>query len=90
MNKGDLAVKIAKDVGITKAAANRVIESFLSGITEALKKGEKVTLVGFGTFLTAQRKERMGRNPRTGAPIRIAGKRVPKFKPGAKLQEEVK
>ena len=50
MNKGDLAVKIAKDVGITKAAANRVIESFLSGITEALKKGEKVTLVALGPF----------------------------------------
>jgi DNA-binding protein HU-beta len=90
MNKGDLAEKLARNVKLTKVDANKAIDTFLSGITEALRRGEKVTLVGFGTFMTAQRRERMGRNPRTGAPIRIPGKRVPKFKPGSQLQAKVK
>jgi DNA-binding protein HU-beta len=82
MNKAELIEKIAKDAGMTKAQANEAIDSFTSSVTSALKKGDRVTLVGFGTFSVAARAARNGRNPQTGATIKIKARKVPKFKAG--------
>jgi len=90
MTKEDLVKKIAKEAKVTKAQANKAINAFLDGITSSLKRGRKVSFVGFGTFSVAKRKARMGRNPQTGDPIRIAASRVPKFKAGKQLREAVK
>jgi len=90
MTKADLVDKIAKEVSISKAAANRAVDSFVDGITDALQKGDKVSFVGFGTFTVIQRKAKAGRNPRTGAPLIIKAKKVVKFKPGAKLSAAVR
>jgi DNA-binding protein HU-beta len=80
LNKGDLVGKIAKDVGLTKAQAESAFNSLISSITASLKKGQKVTIVGFGTFSVAKRKARVGRNPQTGAAIKIAAHKVPNFR----------
>jgi len=77
----------AADAGITKAQAKKALDSFLNNVEKTLKKGGKVTLIGFGTFSTQTRKAREGRNPATGAKIKIPAKTVVKFKPGAKLQK---
>lgn len=90
MNKGDLVAKIAKDVGIPKSQADDVFNSLFGAITSSLKKGRKVTIVGFGTFSVAKRKARTGRNPQTGEPIKIAARKVPKFSPGSDLKKAVK
>jgi len=90
MTKSDLVTKMAGDAGITKAAAEEALNSFLSAVKEALGAGDKVTLVGFGTFSVAQRAKREGRNPRTGEKITIPAAKVAKFKPGSKLREAVK
>ena len=90
MNKGDLIDKIAKDAKITKAQAGDALDAFLSASTSALSKGDKVTLVGFGTFSVTKRAARTGRNPRTGKEIKIAAKKVVKFKAGADLSSKVK
>jgi DNA-binding protein HU-beta len=90
MTKEELVSKIAKEAKVTKAQANTAISSFFTGVTTSLKKGKKVSFVGFGTFSVAKRKARMGRNPQTGAPIRIAASRVPKFKAGKALKDAVK
>lgn len=89
MNKQDLLAKVAKDTGLSKAAAAGAIESAIDGITKALKKGDSITFVGFGTFKTSQRKARTARNPQTGAPIKIKAARVVKFKAGKGLKELV-
>ena len=89
MNKADLVDKIADSAKITKAHATAALDSFIDGVTGALKRGDRVTLVGFGTFLTSQRKARTGRNPQTGKPIKISAKRVAKFTPGAELKKAV-
>jgi DNA-binding protein HU-beta len=90
MTKADLVEQAAKDAGISKAAANAALDSLLDGITKALKKKDgKVTLVGFGTFLKGRRKARKGRNPQTGAPIKIKASNVVKFRPGKKLRDAV-
>lgn len=89
MNKGDLIDKIAGEAGITKAQAGTAIDCFINSVTASLKKGGKVTLVGFGTFGTSQRKARTGRNPQTGAEIKIAARKVAKFTPGAELKKAV-
>ncbi len=89
MNKGDLVEKVAKDVGITKTQADAAVNSLLDTVTVELKKGGRVTLVGFGTFSVAGRKARTGRNPQTGAPIKIAAKKVARFAPGAELKAAV-
>lgn len=89
MNKADLVAKAAAEAGITKAQAATAIDSVVSGVTSALKKGSRVTLVGFGTFSTSQRKARTGRNPQTGKPIKIAAKRVARFSAGAELKKAV-
>jgi DNA-binding protein HU-beta len=90
LNKGDLVGKIANDTGITKTKAEAVFNSLIGGITGALKKGQKVTIVGFGTFSVAKRKARSGRNPQTRAVIKIPARKVPKFTPGSELKMAVK
>jgi len=89
MNKGHLVEKIAADANISKALASNMVESVISGISVALKKGERVTLSGFGTFSVYQRKARNGRNPQTGSLIKIASRRVAKFTPGVDLKKAV-
>ncbi|HOJ51836.1 MAG TPA: HU family DNA-binding protein [Syntrophales bacterium] len=88
MNKGDLVNEVAKVVGKKKIAEDAV-QCVLDTITEALKKGDSVTLVGFGTFKVAKRAARTGRNPQTGKPLKIKAKKVPKFTAGKKLKEAV-
>ncbi|MEW6408725.1 MAG: HU family DNA-binding protein [Nitrospirota bacterium] len=90
MTKADLVKKIAKDASIGQNEANKAINSIISSITGTLKKGGKVTLVGFGTFSVHKRKARKGRNPRTGAEIKIPATRVPKFSAGQALKKAVK
>ncbi|HID95079.1 MAG TPA: HU family DNA-binding protein [Candidatus Latescibacteria bacterium] len=89
MTKEELVARAANDAGITKKAAASVVNAILEGITDALASGDKVTLVGFGTFLPTQRKARTGRNPQTGGTLRIPAKTVPKFRPGKKLRNAV-
>jgi DNA-binding protein HU-beta len=89
MNKAELIVRVARDAGLTKAAATRALDAFLENVGKTLKRGEKVTIVGFGSFAVGRRRARDGRDPRTGAPIRSAARRVPKFTPGKELRELV-
>jgi DNA-binding protein HU-beta len=89
MNKAELVNEIANQTGLTKAKSSEVVDSIINSIQDTLKKGDKVTLVGFGTFGTAKRKARQGRNPKTGKVINIPSKTVAKFKAGAKLTESV-
>ncbi|UCE56835.1 MAG: HU family DNA-binding protein [Desulfobacterales bacterium] len=89
MNKGDLVNEVAKVVS-TKKAAQAAVDCVLSSITKSLKKGDTVTLVGFGTFKVMKRKARKGRNPQTGEEIKIKASKAPKFTPGKALKEAVK
>ena len=89
MTKQNLITKAAEEAGTTKAAAEKVLKSVLSSIEKALKKGDKVSLVGFGTFYVAKRKARQGRNPATGKPIKIPAAKVPKFRAGKNLKDAV-
>ena len=90
MTKQDLIAKIVKDTGATKVAAGKMLDSTLEGIGKALKKGDSITFVGFGTFKTSIRKARTARNPRTGEAIKIAKRRVPRFSAGKALKDLVK
>jgi DNA-binding protein HU-beta len=90
MNKSELITAIAKEAKIAKTEANSVVDATTKAITSALKKGDKVTLVGFGTFSVAKRAARVGRNPQTGKPLNIAAKKVAKFKAGSELAHAVK
>ncbi|KKM78940.1 hypothetical protein LCGC14_1354950 [marine sediment metagenome] len=89
MNKAELVEKVAGEVGLTKKDVNNVVDAVTSAITNSLAGGEKVTLVGFGTFQVQKRKARRGVNPQTGQKISIPAKDVPKFKPGRSLREAV-
>tara|TARA_B110000914_G_scaffold193258_1_gene180775 strand:+ start:1107 stop:1379 length:273 start_codon:yes stop_codon:yes gene_type:complete len=89
MNKGQLISKMAEDASLTKAQATTALESVIDGVTGALKSGDKLTLVGFGTFSISARAARKGRNPQTGAEINIAAKNVVKFKSGKELSSQV-
>lgn len=90
MTKAEIIQKMADDAGITKVAAQTCLESFIAGVTQALKKKDgKVTLVGFGTFLKSRRKARKGRNPQTGEEIKIKAGNVVKFKAGQKLKAAI-
>ena len=89
MNKGELVDAMASEAKITKADAQRALEAFLNVTAKTLKKGDKVTLVGFGTFSVAKRAARTGRNPQTGKEIKIAAKKVVKFKAGTELATSV-
>ncbi len=86
MNKKELVDKVAAAVGIKKVDAEKVISAFESSVIDALKKGDKVTLVGFGTFAVTNRKARKGRNPQTGKEITIAARKTPKFVAGKGLK----
>lgn len=87
MNKTELIELIAQQADVSKAIATRTLDATLKGIESALKQGDAVTLVGFGTFAVGTRTERVGRNPRTGASIRIDAAQVPKFRPGKALKD---
>ena len=89
MNKSDLVDAIAKSADISKAAAARALDSTVESITKALKKGDTVSLVGFGTFKVGKRAARNGRNPRTGETIKIKAAKVPKFSAGKGLKDAV-
>ena len=91
MTKAELIEQMAKDAGISKAAAGAALASFMTGVTKALKKRNgKVTLVGFGTFKVNQRNARTGRNPQTGEEIKIKATKVAKFVPGTALKNAVR
>lgn len=89
MNKQQLVEYIAKKSGLTKTDAARALDATTEGVRVALKKGDKVSLVGFGTFSVAKRAATTGRNPRTGQPIKIPASKQPKFKAGKELKESV-
>ena len=89
MNKSDLIDAMAEDAGVTKAAAKKALESFLGNVQGSLKNGNRVSLVGFGSWSVTRRAAREGRNPQTGKTIQIAAKNVAKFKAGAGLSEAV-
>jgi DNA-binding protein HU-beta len=89
MNKAGLVNQIAEDAGISKKQATSAIESFMEGVTKTLRSGKKVTLVGFGTFSVTKRAARKGRNPATGAAIRIKAKKVAKFRAGKELSSKL-
>ncbi len=89
MQRSDLVEKIAGDAGISKAAADRALKSLLDSVTQALKKGDRVSLVGFGTFSVSRRSARTGRNPQTGETISIKASKAPKFSAGKSLKDAV-
>ena len=90
MTKAELIVKIATKANTTKASAERALNAFLESVTQALVKDGKLTLTGFGTFAVEKRSERKGRNPRTGAAIKIPASKAVKFRPGKNLKDSVK
>lgn len=89
MNKAELVAKIADDAGITKTQANAALDSFVDTVAKTLKGGNKVTLVGFGTFSVSKRNARTGRNPQTGEAIKIKAKKVARFKAGKELSAKL-
>ena len=89
MNKADLVDKIAGACEISKAQATTAIDTAVDSITSALRKGDRVALIGFGTFSVSQRKARNGRNPQTGATIKIAARKVAKFSPGVLAKRKI-
>lgn len=89
MNKNEMIEVMAIDSGLSKAEAKRALESFINATTKTLQSGDKLSLAGFGSFSSAQRAERKGRNPQTGEEITIAAKKVVKFKPSIELAEKL-
>ncbi|MDB2363598.1 HU family DNA-binding protein [Flavobacteriales bacterium] len=90
MNKAELVEAMASEAQLSKADAKRALDAFIGATTKTLKSGDRVALVGFGSFSVSERAARKGRNPQTGKEITIAAKKVVKFKAGAELSEEVK
>jgi DNA-binding protein HU-beta len=90
VNKAELIDSIAAEAGLSKADSKRALDAFLGATTKSLKKGEKLVLIGFGTFSITERAARTGRNPQTGKPIKIKAKKVVKFKAGSELAKKVK
>jgi len=90
MNKADLISAIAAEAGLSKVDSKKALDAFIASVSKCLKKGDKVALVGFGSFSVAQRSARTGINPATKKPIKIAAKKVVKFKAGAELADVVK
>ncbi len=89
MNKAELIDQISKDASVTKTQANDMLDSFTNAVVSTLKKGDTVTLVGFGSFSVSQRAARNGRNPQTGATIKIKAAKVPKFKAGKDFKDKI-
>jgi DNA-binding protein HU-beta len=90
MTKAELIEKMAKDADVSKAAAGKALDSFIDGVKRSLKKGDKVTIVGFGTFSVSKRGARKGRNPRTGETIKIKASKAPKFTSGKAFKDAIK
>ena len=90
MNRADLVTSMAKASGWSKAATDRALRALLASIRGSLKRGQPVTLVGFGTFSVSRRKPRKGKNPRTGQPMNVAGGKTPRFKPSKELKRAVR
>jgi len=90
MNKAELTARVARDTRMTKVKSSRVIDSLLEHVMKSLKKGERASLVGFGTFTVTRRRARTGRNPQTGAPIQIPARRVVRFTAGKSLKAEIR
>ena len=90
MNKAGLISEVSEKVGITKKEIGNIVDAIMEAIKKALSRGEKVTLVSFGTFQVIERKARRGRNPQTGEELQIPAKKVPKFRAGKALREKVK
>jgi len=89
VNKADMIEHIAQSAEISKLAAERAVDALVAAVKSSLKKGQMVTLVGFGSFYVGQRAARTGRNPRTGAPLKIAAAQVPKFRAGKALKDAI-
>ena len=89
MNKSELIDAIAQSASLTKADASRALDGFIGAVTGALKNGDSVALVGFGTYVVKERAERKGRNPQTGAEITIKAAKIPSFKAGKSLKDAV-
>ena len=89
MNKADIIEHIAQSAEVSKSAAERAIDALVGAVKTSLKKGDMVTLVGFGTFYVGKRQARTGRNPRTGEALNIAASRVPKFRAGKSLKDAI-
>lgn len=89
MNKSELVDAVSNESGLTKTDAARAVDALFSAVTSALKKGDEVRLVGFGTFAVSKRAARTGKNPRTGEEIKIAASKQPKFKPGKALKDSI-
>mgnify|MGYP003286317249 CR=1 FL=1 len=89
MNKAELIAHLADEAGITKTQANSALDAFVDAVTKTLKKGDKVTLVGFGTFSVSKRAARNGRNPQTGEVIKIKARKVARFKAGKELSSKM-
>ena len=89
MNKADIIEHIAQSAEVSKSAAERAVDALIGAVKASLKKGEMVTLVGFGTFYVGKRQARSGRNPRTGEELKIAAARVPKFRAGKALKDAI-
>jgi DNA-binding protein HU-beta len=90
MTRADLVASMARASGWTKAATDRALRALLAAIRTSLKRGQPVTLVGFGTFSVARRKPRKGKNPRTGKPMNVAGGRTPRFRPSKELKRAIR
>ena len=90
MNKAELIEHIANNGELNKAQAGRALDALVDAVRRTLKKGDSVSLIGFGTFAVTKRAARTGRNPRTGAPIKIKAAKIPKFRPGKGLKDAIK
>lgn len=90
MNKTDLIKSVAQDAGVSKIYAEKVVNKFIEVVGDELAEGKKVTVTGFGTFLTTKRKEKMGVNPRTGERIKIPAQTLPHFRPGKSFKEAIR
>jgi DNA-binding protein HU-beta len=90
LNKAELVARVARDTGLTKADVQRVLDGVLDNVARSLRRGDKVTLVDFGTFLVSKRRARQGHNPHTGEAIRIAGRKWPRFAAGKGLKQLVR
>jgi len=89
MNKNDLIARVAESAGLTKSNASKSVDAVIEAITDSLRRGDEVRLVGFGTFCVTLRKATEGRNPRTGEKIKIPASKQPKFKPGKVLKDSI-
>ncbi len=89
MNKADMIEQIAQAADVSKSAAERAVDALIGAVKSSLRKGEMVTLVGFGSFYVSHRKARAGRNPRTGEALKIAAAKVPKFRAGKALKDAI-